>query len=102
MEENGRKSLGKQSKCSKLFKKASEMPQNVPKWPLQTHRCPNGLVLILPEVTGKRREYLASSGRVEGSWLIRVVLRMPTCTPHKLFFCCASHFWTGRENHLHS
>ena len=37
-------------KWSKLVKKSSELSQNVPrcpkipKWPLQTHRCPNGLV----------------------------------------------------------
>ena len=54
MGENGRK-LGKQSKCPKLLKQFSELSQNVPKFskmsqnvskcPLQTHRCPNGLVL---------------------------------------------------------
>ena len=54
MGENGPKWLGKQSKCSKLVKKSSglsqnvpkcpKMPQNVPIYPLQAHRCPNGLV----------------------------------------------------------
>ena len=33
MGENGRKWLGKQSKCSKLVKKSSELSQNVPKCP---------------------------------------------------------------------
>ena len=54
MEENGRKWLGKQSKCSKLAPESWEssrnvpiclkMSQNDPKCQTQTHRCPNGLV----------------------------------------------------------
>ena len=38
--------LGKQSKCSKLVKKSSELSQKVPKCPAETHRCPKGLVLL--------------------------------------------------------
>ena len=47
MGENGRKGLEKQSKCSKCVKKSSELSQNVPKCPTQTHRCMNGLVIIV-------------------------------------------------------
>ena len=43
MGENGRKWLGKQSKCSKLVKKSSELSQNVPKCPKMSQnvsKCP--------------------------------------------------------------
>ena len=51
MGKNSRNLLGKHSKCSKLIKQSSELSQNVPSCPkmsqnpLQTHHCPNGLVI---------------------------------------------------------
>ena len=53
MGENGQKWLGKQSKGSKLYWKSSELSQNVPKFPTQTHRCSNGLVSQLSDLRGR-------------------------------------------------
>ena len=46
MWENGRKWLGKHTKCSKLVKKTSKLSQNVPRCSIETHYCPNSLVLM--------------------------------------------------------
>ena len=60
MRENGRKWLGKQSKCSKLVSKSSGLSQNVPKCPRMSQNVPK-----CPEMSDSDLLSLNGYGRVK-------------------------------------
>ena len=69
---------GKQSKCSKLVKKSSELSKNVLKWlkitqdvpkcPLQTHYCPNGLAFLSKTHEKSNANYSRIHTKLKKQW----------------------------------
>ena len=61
-------------KVFRIVPKCPKMSQNFPKCPLQTHRCPNGLVLLLFDALYYEVIFLAKTN-IRQRWLDVILLR---------------------------